>query len=176
MILSKLTFRSEEFDDEEAIEKLNDEAFGPARYTKAAHYLRRQGAGEHTSGHDANLSIVAELNSKVIGSVRMTPLKLGVKKVLLLGPIVVDGNFRKLAIGSQLMKLAIENAKQTEFTGIILVGDAAYYQRFGFKKIPKGHVTLPLPHNPERLLAHDLGGHPIDGLVGTVRHLGLVFE
>lgn len=173
MVLTKLSLRPEKFDDEAAIEKLNAEAFGPARYTKAAHYLRRQGADKHGSGHDSNLSVVAELNSQIIGSVRMTPLKIGVRKVLLLGPIVVDGNFRKLAIGSQLMNQAIENAKKTEFRVIILVGDANYYHRFGFKKIPEGRVILPLPYNPERLLAHDLGCNSVDELCGPIHHLGI---
>jgi predicted N-acetyltransferase YhbS len=51
---------------------------------------------------------------------------------------------------------------------VILVGDEPYYARAGFKKVPRGHLQLPGPVDPDRLLAVDLQGGDIARLQGAV--------
>ena len=51
----------------------------------------------------------------------------------------------------------------------MLVGDTAYYQRAGFKRIPKGQVTMPGPVDPARLLVCELVEGAFDGVSGVIK-------
>jgi predicted N-acetyltransferase YhbS len=50
---------------------------------------------------------------------------------------------------------------------VLLVGDAPYYQRFGFWKIDG--VEMPPPTNPDRVLALELEPGAWDGVRGVVQ-------
>ena len=49
----------------------------------------------------------------------------------------------------------------------MLVGDEPYYARLGFRRIPRGQITLPGPVDPERLLAVELAPGALAGYCGT---------
>ncbi|MGO7594110.1 GNAT family N-acetyltransferase, partial [Rhizobium leguminosarum] len=68
-----------------AIEHINEEAFGPGRFTRAAARLREQGP------HDLSLSFICTDNGEKIASVRMTPVLAGTVKGHLLGPLIAPG-------------------------------------------------------------------------------------
>jgi predicted N-acetyltransferase YhbS len=86
------------------------------------------------------------------GSVRLSPVKAGACKALLLGPLAVHPDFKNKGAGQLLMKKAIEEAKNLPFCAILLVGDYDYYKRFGFQRVPMGQITMPGPVDPGRLL------------------------
>lgn len=160
----ELTFFNEQVDHVSAIELLNAEAFGPARFTRAAHIIREVG------GHDPNLSFVTMLGDRVIGTIRMTPIWIGNVPSYLLGPIVVANDFKSLGLGSKLMALAIEAAEKNACRLILLVGDEPYYRRFGFKTVLEGQMTMPAPVNPKRFLALELENGACQSACGIVRH------
>ena len=55
----------------------------------------------------------------------------------------------------------------------VLIGDAPYYERFGFAEAPRGW-TCPGPWDPARLLARDLpGDFPAEGMLGPWPARGL---
>lgn len=149
---------------QEMIEELNREAFGPARFTRAAHLIREQG------GHDVGLSFVAIHETGVIGTVRMTPITVGTVDAYLLGPIVISPQFKSLGLGGRLMRHTIDAAKEKNVSLILLVGDEPYYRRFGFKKVPEGEMIMPAPVNPARLLALELASRAVKQAKGVVRH------
>ncbi|EJF89214.1 GNAT family N-acetyltransferase [Bartonella tamiae] len=148
----------------ESINRLNAEAFGPARFTRAAHLLREKG------GHDLNLSFIVEYNSQIIGTIRMTPVKLSDLEGYLLGPIVIAQDFKNEGLGSQLIVRSIESAKNHNADFIILVGDEPYYRKFGFKKALYEDIKMPAPVNPERLLILELKQNSIEKAIGTLKH------
>jgi predicted N-acetyltransferase YhbS len=49
------------------------------------------------------------------------------------------------------------------------VGDIPYYGRFGFTPVPYGHITLPGPVDPARLLAVELIPGALAGAAGQVK-------
>ncbi len=151
-------------DHQEMIEELNREAFGPARFTRAAHLIREQ------SGHDDRLSFVAMLDKSVVGTVRMTPIMIGEIDAYLLGPIVIAPSFKNLGLGGRLMRHTIEAAKEDGVPLILLVGDEPYYRRFDFKKVPEGEMIMPAPVNPARFLALELVNSAMEQAKGIVRH------
>jgi predicted N-acetyltransferase YhbS len=52
---------------------------------------------------------------------------------------------------------------------VLLVGDAAYYSRAGFKPVPKGHATMPGPVDHTRLLVAELADGAFEGVAGAIR-------
>ncbi|MDH6234905.1 putative N-acetyltransferase YhbS [Mesorhizobium soli] len=146
------------------IELINEEAFGPGRFTRAAYKIREGGP------HDRKLSFVATHDGIVIASVRMTWIAAGQGRALLLGPLAVRPAFKNLGIGRKLVAMAIDASRQAGAASVVLVGDEPYYGPLGFKKIPHGQITMPRPVDPNRLLAVELKAGGVASLTGDVHH------
>lgn len=134
-------------------------AFGPGRYTRTAFRLREGVAPESSLCFVATRSLGQsddDKNNEIVGSVRLTRICVGGQECLILGPLIASPNLRSMGMGRELMNRAIHAAKKEGHKFIILVGDFAYYQRFGFKKIANGKLTLPGPVDTQRLLGLEL--------------------
>jgi predicted N-acetyltransferase YhbS len=157
-----LTILAETAADAPAIDRLNERTFGPGRYAKTAYRLREQVA------HSLDLSFTARVGTLLVGSVRLSPVRIGEAKALLLGPLTVEAPFRDRGVGQALIARALEEARAKGHRLVILVGDEPYYGKCGFKKIPPGRVTMPGPVDPDRLLVAELAEGASEGLSGTV--------
>lgn len=146
-----------------AIEALAEAAFGPGRFAKTAYRLRRG------TVPIPSLCFVALAGETLIGSVRLSPITIGGSPALLLGPLVVDPGHKNRGHGQALLDASIAAARQADHTLIVLVGDAPYYARAGFRPIPPGQVRLPGPVDPERLLALELVDGALAGVTGMAR-------
>lgn len=154
--------RPERDPDGPSIDALQRAAFGPGAYARAAFRVREQ------APHDLALSFVTERNGAAIASVRMTPIRVGESRGLLLGPLVVDPCCKNMGFGKALLRLALDEAATAGCRFVILVGDEAYYGPFGFRALPRGAVRMPGPVDPARLLVAELRPGAADGLSGTV--------
>jgi predicted N-acetyltransferase YhbS len=54
----------------------------------------------------------------------------------------------------------------------LLVGDAPYYERFGFSAEKTGALAMPGPYEKHRLLALELVPGALDGAHGVIRPAG----
>jgi predicted N-acetyltransferase YhbS len=88
---------------------------------------------------------------------------------VLLGPITIDPAFQGKGIGGALMRRSMDAARDQGHRLIMLVGDAPYYERFGFTVVPAGRLTLPGPVDPGRLLVAELVEGAFDSVSGPVR-------
>jgi predicted N-acetyltransferase YhbS len=158
-----LTILPEAQGDAGAIERLHERIFGPGRYAKTAYRLREQ------VEHDLDLSFTARIGTLLVGSVRLSPVRIGEAKALLLGPLTVEPPFRDRGVGQALIARALEEARLKGHQLVILVGDEPYYAKCGFKRIPSGRVTVPGPVDPERLLVAELRDGSFDGVAGPIR-------
>jgi predicted N-acetyltransferase YhbS len=158
-----LTILPESKDDADAIERLHERTFGPGRYAKTAYRLREQVA------HSPDLSFIARVGTLLVGSVWLSPIRIGETKALLLGPLTVEPAFRERGIGLALIARALEEAGAKGHRLVILVGDEPYYARAGFKGIPPGRVVMPGPVDPARLLVAELIDGAFEGVSGRVR-------
>jgi predicted N-acetyltransferase YhbS len=158
-----LTILPETKDDAEAIERLHERTFGPGRYAKTAYRLREQVA------HSVDLSFIARIGTLLVGSVWLTPVRIGETKALLLGPLTVEPAFRERGIGQALIVRALKEAATNGHRLVILVGDEPYYAKSGFRRIPPDRVTLPGPVDPARLLVAELASGAFEGVSGRVR-------
>lgn len=148
--------------DVPAIERLHERTFGPGRFARTAFRIR-----EHAQ-HDPALSFTAYIGSMLVGSVRLTRIRVGGTPVLLLGPLTVEPPFKSVGIGGRLMETSMEAAREAGHSLVILVGDAPYYGRFGFFPVPPGQVSLPGPVDPGRLLVAELRPGAFAGVGGMV--------
>ncbi|WP_367718374.1 N-acetyltransferase [Nitratireductor sp. GISD-1A_MAKvit] len=149
------------------IELINEEAFGPGRFARAAYKIREGGP------HDPALSFVAVHQGHVIASVRMTWIAAGEGRGLLLGPLAVRPAYKSIGIGRKLVSIAVEAARNAGAGSVVLVGDAPYYGPLGFQKIPHGQLSMPRPVDAERLLAAELQEGAVSTLSGEVTHAAM---
>lgn len=157
------TILPETTDDAAAIERLNERIFGPGRYAKTAYRLREKLA------HRLDLSFTARVGTLLVGSVRLSPVRVGETKALLLGPLTVEPSFRERGIGQALIERALKEASAKGHRLVVLVGDESYYGKSGFKPVPPGRATMPGPVDPARLLVAELAEGAFTGVSGPVR-------
>lgn len=145
-----LSIRPELPRDAEAIERLNERAFGPGRFARTAFRLREGRPA------DPELSFVALVATLLVGSVRLTPVLAGPGRALVLGPLAVEPAFEGRGIGSALMRASIEAATARGHGVVMLVGDLPFYGRFGFRRVKPGELVLPGPADPARFLVLEI--------------------
>lgn len=152
-----------------AREALLDRAMGADRRKKSSEKIRRDRVPAE------GLAIVArDRQGHVIGTVRLWNIEAGVSRegrpvdALLLGPLAVDAAHEGKGIGSALMRAVMLEARRREHGAILLVGDAAYYERFGFFADKAQHLVMPGPFARERFLGLELKSGWLDGAAGMV--------
>jgi predicted N-acetyltransferase YhbS len=158
-----LTILPETEMDALAIERLHERTFGPGRYARTA-YRIREGVT-----HRLDLSFTARIGTLLVGSVRLSPIRIGGTPALLLGPLTVEPPFRGRGIGQALIERALAHARGQGHRLAVLVGDEPYYGKCGFKRIPKGLATLPGPVDPARLLVCELSDGAFAGVSGLIQ-------
>src|SRR3954452_9159047 len=125
-----LTILPETADDVVAIERLHERTFGPGRYARTAYRLRE------AVPHQLELSFTARIGTLLVGSVRLSGIRIGATPALLLGPLTVEPPFRSRGIGRQLIERAVKEARNKHYRLMLLVGAEPYYGRLGFVRIP----------------------------------------
>ena len=161
--------REEKIADVAAREALLDEAYGTARFAKSSERLRE---GRLPAG---GLSLVAVDGRRLVGTVRLWNIVAGPRcDALLLGPLAVHPDCRNRGIGTTLMRRAIARARLAGHAAILLVGDLAYYGRFGFSAASTGALWMPCRYERDRLLALELKPGALAGARGLVSPTGTV--
>jgi predicted N-acetyltransferase YhbS len=148
-----------------ARDALLDAAMGPKWKKKASHRLRRGRLPAE------GLAFVAtDTEGRVVGTVRLWRVTLGEggRAALLLGPLAVDPAVKSAGIGATLMRHALEEARCLGHGAVLLIGDVAYYGRFGFSAAKTGGLAMPGPYERERFLALELAPGALDGASGTL--------
>lgn len=158
-----LTISPETEGDGPAIERLHERTFGPGRYAKSAYRLREQ------VSHSLDLSFTARVGTLLVGSVRLSPIRIGETKALLLGPLTVEPPFRERGVGQALIARALEAARAQGHKLVMLVGDEPYYSKAGFKRVARDRASMPGPVDPARLLVAELADGAFEGVSGPVR-------
>jgi predicted N-acetyltransferase YhbS len=162
-----ISIRQERPAEAAAREALLDRAYGSGRFTKPSQRLRANRAPAN------GLALVAALDGEIVGTVRLWNVTAGRgRPALLLGPLAVDPRHRSHGIGAALMRRALREARRLGHAAVLLIGDAAYYQRFGFSAEKTGLLRLSWPYDRNRLLAVELKPGALDGASGFIRASG----
>ncbi len=159
----KLSIRAERQGDEAAIRALTAAAFADLPYSDGSEpriidAMRDDG--------DLALSLVAETGGEILGHVAFSPVTLegGEDGWFGLGPVSVHPDRQRRGIGTRLIEAGIAELHLRGARGIVLVGDPAYYARFGFERDPRLAYPHPGGEHLQRLI---LSG---EGTGGVVRY------
>ncbi|GAB2315176.1 GNAT family N-acetyltransferase [Stenotrophomonas geniculata] len=129
------TIRAEAIDDHATLRALTEAAFRDAAHS--SHTEQFIVAALRARG-ELSVSLVAEMDGKVIGHVAVSPVTIsdGSTGWFGLGPISVLPAWQGQGIGAALMHAALEALRQQDAHGCVLLGEPAYYGRFGFRAEP----------------------------------------
>ncbi|GLK76901.1 GCN5 family N-acetyltransferase [Methylopila jiangsuensis] len=151
-------------------EALLDRAFGPARFAKTCERLREG----RLPAQGLALKAV-DACGRMVGTLRFWHVALGeTRGALMLGPLAVEADVREGGIGAALMREGLARAAALGNEAVILVGDEAYYRRFGFTGERMGDLALPGPVERARFLGLELADGALEGASGMVRATGAV--
>lgn len=158
------TIRPETPADVEAIHALTEAAFLHAPHTEHTEQFIVRALRE---ARVLTLSLVAELEGAVVGHVAVSPVDIsdgssGWFGWFGLGPISVSPALQGRGIGSRLMQAALQELRLRGAGGCVLLGDPAFYARFGFRPLP-GLWLAEVP--PEYFQALCLGAQQPQGEV-----------
>ncbi len=163
-----ITIREETFRDVEARENLLDSCFGRERFLKTCERLREGRVPAES------LSLVIERDGAIIGTVRLWHVCAGPNRpALMLGPIAVDPSCQGLGLGAKLMRESLSRATAQGHKAVLLVGDAPYYERFGFSTEKTQGLWMPGPYERGRFLALELRAGALEGARGLVSATGM---
>ncbi|MCE5973990.1 N-acetyltransferase [Sinirhodobacter sp. WL0062] len=143
------------------VEALYDLCFAPGRTALSSYRLRDGVEKVHP------LCLTLREDGVLAAVIRYWPVRVGGKRVLLLGPVAVHPTRQGEGLGGLLMHESLNKAHELGWERVLLVGDAPYYRRFGFEKIEG--VIMPPPTNPDRVLALELEPGAWHGVRGHVR-------
>ena len=125
-----LRIRAEKTPDIAGIRALTLAAFAP-RTNEADLVDALRQAGQ------ATVSLVAILDGQLAGHILFSPVTLSPAvphlRGLGLGPLSVLPKFQRQGIGSKLALRGLEVCRGAAFDYVVLLGDPAYYSRFGFR-------------------------------------------
>jgi predicted N-acetyltransferase YhbS len=162
-----INIREERPTDVAARKNLLDEAYGAARFAKASERLREDRLPAK------GLSLVAVEHAQIVGTIRLWHVTAGPGRPgLMLGPLAVHPDHRNRGIGSALVCRVLSRARLGGYRAVLLVGDAAYYSRFGFTAEQTGGLWMPGRFERDRLLALELRPDALAGACGLIGATG----
>lgn len=134
-----MTLRDEAPGDADAIRSLIGAAFRNAAHASGTEAQIVDGL---RSAGTLALSLVAEGDAGIVGHVAASPVGLGDAQGWFgIAPLSVRPEWQAQGIGTALMQAALARLRAQGARGVVLVGEPAYYGRFGFAADPG--ITVP---------------------------------
>ena len=167
-----ITIRNEIPADYSIVEELTREAFwGNTNHPTCD--------GEHLLVHKLRdlpsfvpeLDFVAEAEGKIVGHVIYSLAKVVMPddqeiEVLNFGPLSVHPDYKRMGVGSALMRHSISKATRLGYRAIIFYGHPDYYPRFGFRRASRYGIVSSGGGSWDALMAMELYDGALDGITG----------
>ena len=120
---------------------------------------------------DLAISLVAEEGGAIVGHVAFSPVSVsdGSEGWFGLGPVAVDPARQGEGIGTALIERGLDLLRDRGAAGCVVLGDPAYYARFGFAHDPALTYPGPPPEYFQRLV---IGNSGAQGVVAYARAFG----
>lgn len=133
--MNQLHIRPETEADVEVVRDVVTQAFAGVEHSDGSEpaivdALREAGA--------LTVSLVAEQDGVVIGHVAASPVRIGETAAgwYGIGPVAVHPDQQGRGIGSALMEQVVDTLRVAGAAGAVLLGEPAFYTRFGFRQVP----------------------------------------
>lgn len=137
-----MLIRQETSADYEQVYQLVTEAFKSAEHSdgKEQDLVAELRKGE---AFVPELSLVAEIDGKIVGHILFTEGKVGSDTVLVLAPLSVSPEFQQQGVGNALMKEGHNIAQNLGYTHSVVLGSETYYPRAGY--VPAEQIGIEIP-------------------------------
>lgn len=161
-----LVIRPEEPADIPAIRRVNELAFGQPGEANLVDSLRHAGA--------LTLSLVAVDGTEIVGHIAFSPVAItagdAVTDALGLAPMAVQPARQKTGVGGRLIADALALCGKTEYGLVVVLGDPAYYRRFGFITSKPHGIEWEHEVPAEVFMVKELRDGALDGVTGIVKY------
>jgi putative acetyltransferase len=149
-----LIIRDERAGEEVEIAALIETAFREALHTDGTEHAipaKLRAAGR------LSVSLVAEVDGRAIAHVAYSPITIsdGSPGWFGLGPVSVLPEFQRGGVGTALIREGLERLLALGARGCVVLGDPAYYHRFGFAHDPRLSFPGPPPEYFLRLVLRE---------------------
>ncbi|MBN2794497.1 MAG: N-acetyltransferase [Clostridia bacterium] len=133
-----LEIKMETISDQYDVNQITKLAFGQTNECMLIERLRED------ASFVPELSLVAKFKGINIGHVLLTKVLIDATEgFLALAPVSVHPNFQRHGVGTMLIHKALETAEEMGYKGVIVLGHASYYPRFGFEKASDYNIFCP---------------------------------
>lgn len=160
-----LTIRRETPEDIDSIHHVNSEAFGQKEEAELIDELRSRGV--------VTLSLVAVQADQIVGHIVFSPVTVESEyssfEAIALAPMAVLPAYQRKGIGSQLVRVGLEECHRLGHEIVVVLGHPDYYPRFGFVPgKPKG-IDCEFEAPDEAWMVLELREGALAGRSGTVK-------
>ena len=163
--MTNLRIRPERPDDQTAVRLVNERAFGGCEEADIVEGLRRAQA--------AVVSLVAEMGTDLLGHILFSPVVVeqsNGKRLVGLAPMAVAPGHQRRGIGSRLVKEGLAQCRAAGVDGVVVLGHAEYYPRFGFVPAQRFGLRCEYDVPADVFMALELIHGALRGVSGLVRY------
>ena len=146
-------------EDDGLISQVIEDAFGQSDEADLVDALCLSG--------DTVFSLVADDAGEIVGQILLSKLQ-APEQCLALAPVSVLPNRQNQGIGSELIQQSIVRAKTEGWLAIFLLGEPAYYERFGFTTYAADKFETEYPKS--YFMALELSPNALAPLAGRVTY------
>lgn len=116
------------------------------------------------------LSMVAEIDGKVIGHILFTEITIGGEIALALAPLSVMPDYQGLGIGAKLINAGHEVAGSLGYKAVVLLGHEGYYPKFGYVKASLYGIKAPFDVPDENYMVFVIDEYSMEKINGVVEY------
>ena len=158
--------RSEVAADRGAIHYVNAAAFGRDGEADLVDALRAAGA--------LVVSLVAEVEGLIVGHVAFSPVRIELapesSTFVGLAPVAVLPEHQRRGVAAELIRRGLAECAALGYCGAVVLGDPAYYGRFGFRPAAEFGLKCEYDVPSEAFMALPLSASGFSGCSGLVRY------
>jgi len=157
-----ITVRDEQPADLAAIRAVNDAAFDQPLEGRIVDALRT---------HDAvRLSLVAEVDGRIVGHILFSPVTSAGAEGLGLGPMAVTPDQQRRGVGAALIAAAMSRLRATGCPYVVVLGHHDYYTRFGFVPASRHGLRCEWDVPDEAFMVHVIDPAATAAAAGLIRY------
>ena len=123
----------------------------------------------------SELSLVAKEDENILGYILLSPVTIAtetqITKAIALAPLAITPSHQHQGIGTELVKFGLGKCRELNHNIISVLGEAEYYQRFGFKTASKFNIFAPFPVPDQAfMIIHLISDQLLNNISGIVQY------
>ncbi len=157
-----LRIREESSADIEKIDQIVQKAFPSPAEAQLVLQLRQQGL--------LRAGYVLEYGGELVGYIAYSPMDWSGEKAWGLAPVAVLAKYQRQGLGSQLIEYSLQQLKEAQVDAVFVLGDPAYYSRFGFETAANYQLSCEYQVPREAFMVQALRPGCLEGVSGLARY------